>query len=225
MKSSSRASFALTLGVAAMALLSGCGSSDGEAAGSGDTLQYVPTTSYALKAPATTTTTTTLAPGATPPAGGTVPTEQTYTIRAGDSLSRIAGLYDVTMDQIVAYNGWEDGINHFLLPGEAILIPPGAAVAGSTQTETATDAGSGDTGSTDTGSTDTGDAGDTGDTEEETATGEGCTYTIEAGDYPGTVASDFGITVDQLQAANPSRDFSVWFLATATINIPPEGDC
>ena len=157
MKSSPRSALALTIGVASMALLSGCGSSDGEAASSGDTLNYVPTTSYALKAPATTTTTTTLAPGETP-AGGTVPTEQSYTIQSGDSLSAIASRFDVTMDAIVAYNGWSDGINHVLLPGDTILIPPGSAAPGATQT--ASTGGSTDS-STDSGSSETADSGDT----------------------------------------------------------------
>ena len=210
----SRAVAALVVGFAAMSL-SACGSSGSADDGSGPTLQYVPTTSYSLKAPATTTTTTTLAPGATTPAGGTSPGEQSYTVKGGDSLSKIAGLFDVTQDTICSYNDWDScGANHLLLPNDVILIPPGAKVPGSASTATATEtetAGSGDSTST--------------ETETETASGEGCTYTIKAGDNPGTVASKYGITYDQLQAANPNRDFSSWFVATATINIPPEGNC
>ncbi|MEZ5297398.1 MAG: LysM peptidoglycan-binding domain-containing protein [Ilumatobacteraceae bacterium] len=217
MKSTSRAGFALTIGAAAMALLSGCGSSDGEAAGSGDTLNYVPTTSYALKAPATTTTTTTLAPGETP-AGGTVPTEQSYTIKANDNLFKIASLYDVEIELICSYNQWTDCINppHLLLPGDTILIPPGSAVAGSTQTAS-TDTGSTDTGSTDSGSTDSGDT--------ETATGTGCSHTIVSGDNPTRVASKYGITVDQLSNANLNNPVWNTFLIGSTLNIPPEGNC
>ncbi len=216
MKSSPRTAFALTIGVASMALLSGCGSSDGEAASSGDTLNYVPTTSYALKAPATTTTTTTVAPGETP-AGGTVPTEQSYTIQSGDSLSAIASRFDVTMDAIVAYNGWTDGINHVLLPGDTILIPPGSAAPGATQT--ASTGGSTDS-STDSGSSETADSGDT-----EEATGTGCSHTIVSGDNPTRVANQYDITVDQLSNANLNNPVWNTFLVGSTLNIPPEGNC
>lgn len=214
MKSSPRAAFALTIGVASMALLSGCGSSDGEAASSGDTLNYVPTTSYALKAPATTTTTTTLAPGETP-AGGTVPNEQSYTIQSGDSLSAIASSFDVTMDAIVAYNGWSDGINHVLLPGDTILIPPGSAAPGATETGSSSDSTSTDTGSSETADSD--------DTEE--ATGTGCSHTIVSGDNPTRVANQYDITVDQLANANLNNPVWNTFLVGSTLNIPPEGSC
>jgi LysM repeat protein len=212
MKSSPRATFALTIGVASMALLSGCGSSDGEAAGSSDTLNYVPTTSYALKAPATTTTTTTLPAGETP-AGGTVPTEQTYTIQSGDSLSAIASRFDVTMDAIVAYNGWTDGINHVLLPGDTILIPPGSASPGAAQTPSSGD-------STDSDSSETADSGET-----EEASGTGCTHTIVSGDNPTRVANQYDITVDQLSNANLNNPVWNTFLVGSTLNIPPEGNC
>ena len=210
MKSSPRATFALTIGAASMALLSGCGSSDGEAAGSSDTLNYVPTTSYALKAPATTTTSTTL-PAGEVSEDGTSATEQTYTIRKGDSLSAIASRFDTTMDAIIQYNDWADGTSHVLLPGDTMLIPPGSAVVGSTQSAAATNTGASE------------DAESSEDAEE--ATGLGCAHTIVAGDNPTRVAAQYDITVDQLQNANLSNPVWNTFLLGSNLNIPPEGNC
>jgi LysM repeat protein len=208
----SRAVFAAALACAPLVLLSACGTAGDAAEGADSTLEYVPATNYVLREPATTTTTTSLAPDAATPAGGTSPSEQTYTIEAGDGLFAIANRFNVEMQLICDYNGWAQcGGDKLLLPGDEILIPPNAAVA-SAEGEVAAEADD---------SIDTPDDGTT----PEQAVGEGCTYTIEAGDYPGTVASKFDITYEQLQAANPSRDFSTWFLATATINIPPEGSC
>jgi LysM repeat protein len=57
---------------------------------------------------------------------GHVPHEQEYIIQAGDSLGSIAAAFDVTLEQLVNYNQFDDGINHLLLPGESLLVPPGA---------------------------------------------------------------------------------------------------
>lgn len=55
--------------------------------------------------------------------------------------------------------------------------------------------------------------------------GDGCTHKILAGQAPGSVAATYGISFDELQAANPDRDFTEWFLTGAEINIPADGDC
>lgn len=212
----SRGVVAAALACAPLVLLSACGTSGGSAEGARSTLQYVPTTNYVLREPATTTTTT-AAPAAETPAGGTSPGEQTYQIQANDSLSKIASRFEVEMQAICDYNQWSTCINppHLLLPGDEILIPPLAATVSSTDdgdTEAAVAADD---------SIDTDDDGADADDE----AGEGCTYTIEANDTPAGVASDYDITFQQLQAANPSRDFQSWFLVGASINIPPEGSC
>ena len=56
------------------------------------------------------------------------PTEQTYVVGAGDSLTTIAAMFDVTLEQLVNYNEFEGGTGHLLLPGDTILVPPGASL-------------------------------------------------------------------------------------------------
>lgn len=66
-------------------------------------------------------TTTTAASGATTTVvsgpGGT------YTVQAGDFLSGIAAKTGTTVDAIVEVNGWEDGANHVIFPGQVIKMP------------------------------------------------------------------------------------------------------
>jgi LysM repeat protein len=219
-----RRALAIALGSASLLLLSACGGSDGSGAETDGTLQYVPTTSYALKAPATTTTTLAPADGSTTPAGGTSPGEQSYTIKANDNLSKIANLFDVEMELICSYNGWSECVSppHLLLPGDTILIPPNAAVP----TAASTDTGSTDTGSTDTGSTET----DTGSEQSavevaSTEEGVGCSHTIVEGDNPGRVANQYDITVDELSNANLNNPAYSNFLIGSSLNIPANGSC
>lgn len=56
------------------------------------------------------------------------PTEQQYTVVAGDSLFAIGRLFDVDMETLANYNAWENGLEHTLLPGDVVLIPPDARV-------------------------------------------------------------------------------------------------
>lgn len=196
------------LGAAPLLLFTGCGGSASEAR---QTVVAIQPTSYVTLEPITTTTTTTTLPGATTPGGGTSPTEQEYTIQSGDSLSKIASLYDVAIEDICAYNQWADCIEplHLLLAGDKVKIPPNASVPGS--------------GGTDTGV-------DTGATNPPTPTTEApasvaCTYTIAAGDTPSEVAGKHGISFSDLQSANPQMDMSVTFLPGDTINIPEPGTC
>ena len=207
----SRAALTIAFVCAPIGLLSGCGSSSGDGEGSSATLQYVPGTSYALKQPATTTTTTTLAVGVTP-GQGTSLSEQTYQIQSGDSLFKVAGLFDVTPDLICSYNGWPDCIDppHLLLPGDTILIPPGGAVPGAAADGTADEVDTIDT--PDDGAGDGDDA-------------AGCVHTIVAGDNPTRVANKYDVTVDELSNANLNNPVWNTFLVGSTLNIPPNGDC
>ncbi len=145
-------------------------------------------TSFVELPPATTTTTTTISAEEIA-ASGISPVEQTYTIQRGDSISRIATIHDITMEQLVNYNSWSDGLNHFLVVGDPVKIPPGAKIPGS---GSASAAPTDDTGGDDSSS-------------EDESTGDGCTHTIVQGENPSRVASKYDITVDELRAANPGR--------------------
>ena len=52
-----------------------------------------------------------------------------YTVQAGDTISGIASNFDVSIDALTAANGWTDGANHAIFPGDTIIIP-GPATAG-----------------------------------------------------------------------------------------------
>ncbi len=167
-------------------------------------------TAYVTIVPITTTTTLPPVPTTPAPYGSISAEPQSHTIVAGDSFGKIADQYGITIDAILIFNQFAD-TSQLLLPGAVIGIPPGARVPG-----------------TGTGLVPTG-----GPASSVVATGSsvaappgaGCTHTIAAGENPSKVASRYGITIDQLQAANPDRDFRTWFLATAIINIPAGATC
>lgn len=208
MTKSPRAVLLAAFGVGPLLLIASCGGST--PTGARATIANIQPTSFVEVAPATTTTTTTLPPDFSPEAGTRSPAEQTYIVAAGDSLARIAELHDITLEQLVNYNQFPDGANQLILPGDEIKIPPNSLVPG---TATASNSGGG---SDDT-ATDSGD--------DDTATGGGCTHIIAAGEFPGRVATSYGITYEELQAANPAMDMSVTFVVGAEIIIPPNGDC
>ena len=47
----------------------------------------------------------------------------TYVIVANDYLGLIAKKTGTTVDGIIAANGWPDGVNHVLIPGQSIKLP------------------------------------------------------------------------------------------------------
>lgn len=55
--------------------------------------------------------------------------EQAYVVVAGDSLASIAALHDIALDTLIIYNKFADGVDHLIVPGEYVLIPPGALVS------------------------------------------------------------------------------------------------
>lgn len=203
------------VGGSLLLLLAGC---SGEASGARTTIGTVQTTSYVVEDPVTTTTTTTLPSGVTVPGGEISPVEQSYVIVSGDSIYRIADLHGITPDVLINYNGWTDGLGHFLVVGETVKIPPNSKVPGTGSSDT----GGGDTG-VDTGGGDTGV--DTGTSPPTSAAGgTACQHTIVAGENPSKVANKYGITVDELRAANPGGVMDT-FLVGAVLNIPSNGTC
>jgi LysM repeat protein len=199
-----------------LVLVTGCG---GEETGARTTLATVQNTSYVVEDPVPTTVPPTTQPitgGATE--GEISPTEQIYTIEPGDSVSRIAEIHGITMDVLVNYNAWTDGINHFLVVGDQVKIPPNSQVPGTGSTDTGSTGG--DTGSTDT----TPDA--TEAPTDSTASGEiACEHTVVEGDNPSRLADQYGVTLDELSNANVGNSAYTRFLIGDKINIPAGGDC
>jgi LysM repeat protein len=192
-----RALVVASFGVAPLLLAAGCGS---ESTGSQATLANIQGSSYVTIPPATTTTTvfvpTTTVPGVSAEA-------QSYTVVAGDSVFRIASLFDVDPEVLANFNSWPEGIQHPILPGDVVNIPPGAAVPG----------------------VDASDDGPGADDDGGAVAGEGCTHTIELNENPTRVARKYDITYEQLQAANPFMDFTTTFIVGDVLTIPPEGNC
>lgn len=205
----------LTVAAGALApvlLVTACGG-DGTDAGSSGDLTPITGSSYVTIEPATTTTTTTLAPGVTVPPGGTSPQEQTYTVQSGDSVFKIAALYDVTPEALANYNSWPEGINHPLFVGDVVRIPPDSKVP---------DVGGGATGGDTTDDTTADETGDS-TTDDTTATDGECptTYVIQAGDTTRIgVAEKFGITFEQMDAANVNTPGYQNFVVGTPITIP-----
>jgi LysM repeat protein len=202
----SRAAVAVACCIAPLLLAAGCGSSTGDGARS--TVTPIQPSSYVTIEPATTTTSTTLAPNATTPGGGGISTvEQTYVVVGGDSLSKIASLYGITIDVLCNYNGWTDCPGHLLLPGDPVLIPPNTPVAGGSG-GSVPPSGSGGTPTT-----------------APPPSGVGCQHVVVQGDNPTRVAKKYGITVDELAAANADNPAYNTFLIGSQLTIPANGTC
>ncbi|MFZ8998110.1 MAG: LysM peptidoglycan-binding domain-containing protein [Ilumatobacteraceae bacterium] len=164
-------------------------------AGSTDSIQNltpIQGSSYVTIPPATsTTTTTTLVPPTTAPATELDTLgEQVYVVQPNDGLAKIAELYGITMEEVVRYNGYEDGFNHVFFPGDEVRIPPNAKVP---------------------------DAGASGGSSGDCPT----TYVITADDTSRiSVAERFGITYQQMDAANVSTPGYKSFVLGRAITIP-----
>ena len=192
--------------LALVAALAGCG---GGSAGPPRSTVAQTSTTYATVPARTTTTTVAPAPdendasngdGGDDPessAAGDPNQERIHEIRSGDYLVRIAREYDVPIDYIPLYNGWEDGLRHALVPGETVRIPP-ADWSPDADTTPGSDG-----------------------PEPESSSGDGCgSYTIRAGDTPARVASAHDVTVAELDAANAGTPFYRGFVVGIDITIP-----
>jgi len=150
---------------------------------------------------------------------GVATEEQDYEIQPGDYPLKLAGDFNVTVDELVAYNEW-GSVNEFPGPGTTIKIPPGATfVVVGTNAD-----------------------GDTVAAEVE-ANGEGApvvsvvtipesgdnceagSYTVVSGDFEQRVADNFDVTLEALRAANATTDgYSTFFVGLMVI-IPAKADC
>lgn len=166
-------------------LLTACGGHDGNASG---TVVTIEPTSYVTRPPVTTPP----APGASLPTGAQP--GMVYEAQSGDYWNKIASMYQVSLDELTAYN--DKTPQDDLYPGDQIKIPPNGIPPAAETESTDPNVITAD------GTTDPRDDAVTARTID-TSCAQG-TYTIKAGDYPGKVAGAFDLTVEQLNAANQS---------------------
>ena len=204
-------------GLAAAALLglSACSSGGGAASVTTLTLR---SPSYQLK-PAVTTTTLPTVPVAD--AEGRSQAEQEYTVHEDEYPSEIAALFDVNLDELRRFNGWEEDWTGYPAPGGTVRIPPGAKfIDPAATTTTEPDTGEGEQPADDTAGSEAPDP-------------ESCTpgtHELQEGDYPVTVARKYDITLEALLAANnwaldPSGNVPQWPGPGGEVNIPAGSDC
>lgn len=104
---------------------------------------------------------------------------QTYTVRSGDSLSKIARNYGTTVRAIKAANGKTSDVIRI---GEELVIPVAGSSAAATVAPTTTSTSA-----------------------PAPVSGAG-THTVKAGEYPGKIAKKYGMTSQELLALNGITD-------------------
>ncbi len=98
---------------------------------------------------------------------------QSYTVQSGDTLSTIAEQFDLTTDELVAYNA---GLSEMIVEGDAILIPPPTPTVGPTPTL---------------------------DPSQPTPTyAPFIIHTVQSGETLSTIAEKYGVRVADIQAAS-----------------------
>jgi hypothetical protein len=207
---------AVAASVGLVPLAAACGGSDDGATSNSVTIKP---SSYVVKEQVTTST---VPVDTGPDAEGRCATEQTYEVQEDDFPIMIADLYDIEVDELRSYNGWDAEYSDFPNAGGTVRVPPNAlcvdqsalTTTTSTTEEPATEESTPAEGSTET-----------------TAVVEprGCTpgtYTIVEGDNPTLIAQRFDVTLEALTAANGwDAEYSNFPNAGEVINIPPGTAC
>lgn len=203
----------MVVAAASLGLVS-CGD---DAATTGSTVVRITETNYVTIPPAPVT----VAPVTTGvDAPGSILTVETeYVIVEGDYPSTVAAKFKVKFEDLMTLNGWTIGDNGIVPEwpgvGQTIRIPAGATVPGE-PVDTATTAGE-DTPATTTATT----VAPATTTTVADVEGEACgTYTIEAGDYPGLVATKLDTTVAKLDAVNSATSGYSSFYVGLVIKVP-----
>ena len=159
-------------------------------------------------ATATTDATTTVSAAASAAATTTtsVTGAKSYTILASDTMYSIARRCAQTADALATFNGWSDGANHLIHPGDVIELPctPSPSSSGSATTATAATTVKGSSGATST----------------TVAVVAGGTYTIVAGDYLAGIAAKVGTTIDAIVQVNGWADRSHAIYPGDVIKLP-----
>lgn len=104
----------------------------------------------------------------------------TYTVKGGDSLSKIARQYGTTVQAIKATNGKSSDIIRI---GEKLTIPVAGGAAVSTSSTNAASV-----------------------TRTTTTTASGRTHTVQSGEYPAGIAQQYGMTASELLSMNGISD-------------------
>jgi LysM repeat protein len=147
---------------------------------------------------ATATTAATPTPSETPsPTVSPTPVPQaTYEVRAGDTLSGIAGRLNVSVEALMAANNLTAQDAYTLRPGNTLIIPTADSPAATPTTAAAASQ----------------------------PTAPPRTYTVQPGDIPVAIANQFGISVDALLAANGlTRDDARSLRSGQVLIIPAPG--
>lgn len=208
--SATRAGLAGLVAVAALGL-GACG--DGSGAATVTTINLRPS-SYELK-PVATASSVPAVPE--PDAEGRSQAEQTYVIQSSNDVPfNIARMFDVDLEELRNYNGWDENYSNWPGIGGTVRIPPGAKFVD--QSSTTTTAPSSSEGA---------------ETTQTTRAPGDCspgTHKLEEGDYPVTVARKYDITLEQLLSANgwsldASGNVPQWPGPGGEVKIPPGGDC
>jgi LysM repeat protein len=187
-------------GVAAalLSLLAASGCGGGSGVGGAIDLDHVPTATL----PATLPEPRLVSGGAVQPGGG-----KGYTIQAGDTLAAVAERFSISLEELLAANPGIDPAS--LHAGDVVRLPAGVEEAPPTNTPnvTATKAPPTATPTVRVVIEPT-EAPPTEPAAEGTPTlpPGAQTYVVQAGDIPVTIAEKFGITVEELLAANPGID-------------------
>ena len=159
-------------------------------------------------ATATTDATTTVSAAASAAATTTtsVTGAKSYTILASDTMYSIARRCAQTADALATFNGWSDGANHLIHPGDVIELPctPSPSSSGSATTAATTTTVKGSSGVTST----------------TVAVVAGGTYTIVAGDYLAGIAAKVGTTIDAIVQVNGWADRSHAIYPGDVIKLP-----
>ena len=134
-----------------------------------------------------------------------------YVVRPGDALPLIASRFDITVEELVDFNNWEDGAAHPIYPDDEVLIPDFAAEPEDEVTDERPDDGLG--------------------TMPAPGGGPLCPdgterdlYEIVPGDFISRVADKNEISIEELEAANTENPAYQVFAPGQDLWLPCEGE-
>ena len=211
---------AAALAVGLVGIAASC--SDSNTGATTNTVTIKPS-SYVVREQVTTST----APANTgPDAEGRCGNEQSYTVQENDFPIMIADLYEIEVEELRTYNGWDAEYSDFPNAGGTVRVPPGAKCIDPTTLTTTTTTTEATAGSEPTDESTPADG-----STETTAAGapQGCTpgnYTVVDGDNPTIIAQRFDVSLEALTEANGwDAEYSNFQQSGETVIIPPGEGC